>query len=92
MAINFAYFRRHTKPRRWRDVAVFVVSKGQLLGRSPYRVLSELVTIATDEEMRLDDSLLVVLDRGKHRLYGDTSLVDLVLQTGVPRYTHTMIA
>ena len=92
MAINFAYFRRHTKPRRWRDVAVFVISKAQLLGRSPYRVLSEFVAIAKNEDMRLDDSLLVVLDGGKHRLYGDTSLVELVLHTGVPRFTHTMIA
>lgn len=88
MAVNFSYFRRHTTKRRWRNLAVFVITKAQQLNRTPYQVLSELSALVKSENMLIDDSLLIVLDGGKNCLYGDNSLVDLVSHTGVPRFTH----
>jgi len=89
LAVNFSYFRGHTTKRSFRNLVVFVIAKAQL-NRDPYQVLSELSAIVRSENMLIDDSLLVVSEGGKNWLYGDNSLVDLVSQIGVPRFTHTL--
>lgn len=90
MAINFAYFRRHTTKRRWTNVAIFVVTKAHQFNSSPYRVLKELAALAKRENMHIDQSLLVVSVDGRKYLYGDNCLVDMVSEIGIPRFTHTL--
>lgn len=90
MAVNFSYFRQHATTHQWCNLAVFVVTNMQQRSQSPYRLLSEFATFLEHENMKVDYSLLVVSDGGKKSLYGDSRLIDLVSNVGVPRPTHTL--
>jgi hypothetical protein len=92
MAIDFVYFRLHIATKRFIDTAIFVVERLDLSSRSPYQLLSELTEDVKREKMPVDRSLLVVSEGGRRRLFGDNCLVELVLQTGIPRLTHTFVA
>lgn len=91
MPINFTYFRRSVTSREWYSSAIFVVTSFPQQFETPYRVLSELVSIVTNEKMSINRSLLVVTDGNKSYLYGDNCLADLASQIGIPRFTHTLI-
>jgi hypothetical protein len=89
MSVNFTYSRRQSTGQRWLDTAIFVVETDPH-SPTPYGLLATFTSVVENEGMPVDRSLLVVLEGDKQRMFGDNCLVDLVLQCGLLRYTHTL--
>lgn len=88
--INFAHLRERSTAGGWIDFAVFDARSGSGNEADNARLLHQLTAKARLAGRKIDQSALAFEQAGRIQFYGSRNLVQYLVNSGVPAWTHSI--
>ena len=88
MKVNFAHLKYRSASGADVSFAVFEARSNSGSDKDNRKLLEDLVGLAQGIGLRVEEAALVFLEGGRIKFWGNTDLVQRLVNGGVPKWTH----
>lgn len=88
MEVNVAHVRERSSSGGWIDFAVFDAKSNAGTDSENEALLTQLSQAARSAGLKIDQAALAYRQGNRNRFFGSKHLVDYLVKSGVPRWTH----